>query len=207
MRKESKCEEAKCEECFEDLDGGSGVALSDEDQDTRRVVLSGLYNLVDEDGDGTVDLMELVSGLTILCGDSQDEKAEASFRLYDYNGNGVISLEEMTGYLTSVFKIMYHVKEGTAEHMGVSAKTLAAAKAQGAFSEAELKDGMLTFDEFKLWYLHAAAESVAAKAGGGFKASGNGESESSFKKDEDYSNKDDADWGTSEDKHEATKLG
>ena len=39
--------------------------------------------------------MELVSGLTILCGDSQDEKAEATFRLYDYNGDGVISLKEI----------------------------------------------------------------------------------------------------------------
>ena len=97
------------------------MALSDEEQGMRCMVLSGLCNLFDEDGNNTVDLMEVVSGLTILCGDSQDEKAEATFRLYDYNGNGVISLEEMTGYLTSVFKIMYHAKEGTAEHMGVSA--------------------------------------------------------------------------------------
>ena len=120
--------------------------------------------------------------------------------MYNYNGDGVISLEEMTRYLTSVFKIMYHAEEITADHMGVSAETLVAATAQDAFSEAELEKGMLTFDEFKLLYSHAAAESAAAEAEGSFKAGGKGEGKdkSSSEEDEDYSNEEDANWGISE---------
>ena len=58
------------------------------------------------------------------CGGSRDEKAAAAFALYDYNGDGVISLEEMTRYLTSVFKVMYETQPGTAERVGVSAVEL-----------------------------------------------------------------------------------
>ena len=97
-----------------------------------------------------VDFSELASGLSVLCGGSRDQKAEAAFALYDYNGDGFISLEEMTRYLTSVFKVMYETQPGTAERMGVSAEELAAVTAEQAFVDADLNhDGRLSFDEFQ----------------------------------------------------------
>merc|ERR1711871_148464 len=70
-----------------------------------------------------------------------------------YNGDGFISLEEMTRYLTSVFKVMYETQPGTAERMGVSALELAAVTAEQAFIDADLNhDGRLSFEEFKIWY-------------------------------------------------------
>ena len=53
----------------------------------------------------------------------------------DYNGDGFISLEEMTRYLASVFKVMYETQPGTAEQMGVSAEDLATVTAEQAFED------------------------------------------------------------------------
>ena len=102
-----------------------------------------------------------------------DEKARAAFDLYDYNGDGVISLDEMTRYLTSVFKVMYEAEPGTQARMGgASAEAVAAQTAQQAFAEADLDgDGNLTFEEFQEWYSVApgptaegAADATAAAA-------------------------------------------
>ena len=65
-------------------------------------------------------------------------QSKAAFSLFDYNGDGYISLEEMTRYLASVFKVMYETQPGTAEQMGVSAEDLATVTAEQAFEDADL---------------------------------------------------------------------
>ena len=94
------------------------------DADTFRVALRGLYDLFDQNHDGCVDYTELTSGLTMLCSGSFDRKVAAAFALYDYDGDGAISLEEMTRYLTSVFKIIYRSHEGMEASTGCSAEEL-----------------------------------------------------------------------------------
>ena len=104
----------------------------------------------------------------MLCGGTSNEKARAVFALYNFDGDGVISLEDMVGYLTSVFKIMYHAKPETAYQMDVSAKDLAAATAEQAFEEADLDDdGNQTFEEFQKWYKDPPPHSGRAGCGGG----------------------------------------
>ena len=78
-------------------------------------MLERLYDVFDSDGNGVVDFSELASGLSVLCGGERDAKAEAAFALYDYNGDGFISLEEMTRYLASVFRVLFESVPGTAE--------------------------------------------------------------------------------------------
>jgi len=113
-----------------------------------------LFHIFDIDSSGAVDFSELASGLSVLCGGSRDDKAEAAFALYDYNGDGFISLEEMTRYLASVFKVMFEVQPGTAEQMGVTPDELAAVTANQAFEDADLNhDGRLSFEEFQQWYV------------------------------------------------------
>jgi hypothetical protein len=74
--------------------------------------------------------------------------------LSDENGDGVISLEEMTKYLTSVYRVIYETVPGTGEQLGVSPEELAAATAQKCFEEADANgDGSLTLEEFKEWFL------------------------------------------------------
>jgi len=89
----------------------------------------------------------------VLCGGSRDTKAAAAFALYDVNGDGTISSDEMTRYLTSVFNIMYAVEPGTEKKMGCSAAELALVTTQAAFKEAGLgDDGDMSFEMFQKWY-------------------------------------------------------
>ena len=43
-------------------------SLSEEDKIRRRIILSGLFDLFDADGSGTVSVDEITVGLTVLCG-------------------------------------------------------------------------------------------------------------------------------------------
>jgi hypothetical protein len=82
-----------------------------------------------------------------------EQKAEAAFALYDFNGDGFISLEEMTRYLASVFNVMYATQAGVAAQMGVPSEELARVTAIEAFAEADVNhDGKLSYEEFTAWY-------------------------------------------------------
>ncbi|ETV93443.1 hypothetical protein H310_12497 [Aphanomyces invadans] len=54
-----------------------------------------LFDIFDADGNGTVDFAELAAGLSLLCGGGREDKVRAAFVLYDYNQDGVISLDKM----------------------------------------------------------------------------------------------------------------
>ena len=125
---------------------------SDAGQLSERVAR--LYDVFDTNGDGMVDFTELACGLSVLCDGSRDDKARAAFALYDIDGDGVISLEEMTRYLTSVFRVLYELQPGTRESMGdASPEDLAYVTAQQAFEDADANhDGVLSWDEFQAWY-------------------------------------------------------
>merc|ERR1711871_1098438 len=151
--KDGVLDRASFDECFRTIIAESG-GQGEVDSQRTTMVLDRLFSIFDSDGNGVVDFSELASGLSVLCGGSRDDKAEAAFSLYDYNGDGFISLDEMTRYLTCVFRVMYETQPGTAERMGnVSAEELAAVTAEQAFADADLNhDGRLSFDEFQKWY-------------------------------------------------------
>jgi len=54
-----------------------------------------LFQLLDTNGDGEVDLNEFVVGLSMLCKGTAEEKLALSFRAYDLDGSGSISEDEM----------------------------------------------------------------------------------------------------------------
>ena len=119
-----------------------------------------LFEMFDMNGNQEVDMAELGSGLSVLCGGSRSEKARIAFQLYDYDGDGMISLAEMVRYLTPVFTIMYETSAGAqivvngAGSDDVSPAELALATALGAFSDAGVhRDGVLSWPQFRLWYL------------------------------------------------------
>lgn len=99
-------------------------------------------------------IISVCSGLTVLCGGNRDDKLASAFEIFDDNGDGYISLEEMVKYLTSVFRVMYETQPMSREHMkGVTPEEFAFATAQQVFAEYdENKDNMLSFDEFRAWY-------------------------------------------------------
>merc|ERR1719263_2613031 len=101
--------------------------------------------------------MELICGISLLCQGSEDEKIQAVFDVFDENGDGVISMDEMFKFLTSVFKVVLtpNVMQ-VMNSMGVtveSAEDLASVTALECFKAADLnQDGKLSISEFKNWF-------------------------------------------------------
>ncbi|KAG7395517.1 hypothetical protein PHYBOEH_003657 [Phytophthora boehmeriae] len=128
-------------------------------------VIDGLFDLFDKDNSGSVDFGELASGLSVLCGGTKDQKVEAAFSLFDFNGDGFISLDEMTRYLTSVFRVLFQVSPDT-QSLGVTPEELGEVTAQQAFAEADQDhDGQLTLKEFQRWYQQPGGIGEVAKNG------------------------------------------
>ena len=132
-----------------------GTGLDDEEEEEAEAYVNVLFDAFDGDKNGVVDHVELTSGLSVLCGGSRKDRVEAAFALYDINGDGFISLEEMTRYLRSVYRVLYKMKPDIAARMqDVGPDKLAAVTSEQAFQDADLNhDGRLSFDEFQAWYL------------------------------------------------------
>ncbi|KAG6622003.1 uncharacterized protein IUM83_07411 [Phytophthora cinnamomi] len=138
---------------------------SPETQKKLQEVIDGLFDLFDRDNSGAVDFGELASGLSVLCGGTKDQKVEAAFSLFDFNGDGFISLDEMTRYLTSVFRVLFQVSPDT-QSLGVTPEELGEVTAQQAFAEADQDhDGQLTLKEFQHWYQQPGGIGEVAKNG------------------------------------------
>eukprot|EP01122_Echinamoeba_exundans_P015542 TRINITY_DN741_c0_g1_i2.p1 TRINITY_DN741_c0_g1~~TRINITY_DN741_c0_g1_i2.p1 ORF type:complete len:199 (+),score=41.70 TRINITY_DN741_c0_g1_i2:417-1013(+) len=66
--------------------------------------IADLYDRLDTSRDGTVELFELVSGLSLMCGGSDDEKLGVFFDLYDRNGDGSLTREEIELLINTAVK-------------------------------------------------------------------------------------------------------
>ncbi|RHY19783.1 hypothetical protein DYB25_011948, partial [Aphanomyces astaci] len=114
------------------------------------VVIRRLFCVFDSDQNNAVDFGELASGLSVLSGSSMDDKVSAAFRLYDINGDGYISLDEMIRYMTSIFRVMYETSDRAKDQMRVPPSELAKVTATACFADADLNhDKKLSFAEFK----------------------------------------------------------
>lgn len=70
-----------------------GLGIHDADYAAR------IFNLVDEDGGGTVSLWEFIEFAKVLIDGSPDEKLRIVFDLHDLNGDGTIDPDELTHIL------------------------------------------------------------------------------------------------------------
>lgn len=57
--------------------------------------IDSLYDRLDTSRDGQVELFELVSGLSLMCGGSTDDKLDVFFELYDSDGDGCLCKSEI----------------------------------------------------------------------------------------------------------------
>lgn len=156
------------DKCFFEIIETASHPRSDAEKLRAKVIADRLFDVFDKDGDGQIDFSELASGLSVLCKGARDAKVKAAFRLYDFNGDGYISLDEMKRYLTSIFKVLYEVQPEMRQETGVSAEELGVVTAEQAFFEADQNhDGKLSYDEFLTWYTspsQAGISSVVAKS-------------------------------------------
>merc|ERR1712060_523899 len=98
-----------------------------------------------------------ICGISLLCAGSEDDKIHAVFNVFDENGDGFISMDEMFKFLTSVFKVVLTPSVmGVIHSMGVtvdSPEDLASVTALECFKTADLNhDGKLSVAEFKSFF-------------------------------------------------------
>ncbi|KAF1316742.1 Recoverin family protein, partial [Globisporangium splendens] len=155
------------DKCFLEIIEMASHPRTDAEKLRAKVIVDRLFDVFDQDGNGQIDFSELASGLSVLCKGARDAKVKAAFRLYDFNGDGYISLDEMKRYLTAIFRVLYEVQPEMRQETGVSAEELGIVTAEQAFLEADQnKDGKLSYDEFLTWYTspsQAGISSVVAK--------------------------------------------
>ena len=87
-------------ECVMAFKKMKGKAQSE--KDTTHVPLSTIFKALDNDKDGRVDGLELISGLALICQGSLEERARLCFEIFDFNLNSVLSKEEVVMLLQSI---------------------------------------------------------------------------------------------------------
>jgi len=65
-----------------------------------------IFNVFDDNRDGTINFQEFVCALSVMTRGSPDEKLEFAFGMYDLDGNGVITRQEMTKIMQSFYKLV-----------------------------------------------------------------------------------------------------
>jgi hypothetical protein len=63
-----------------------------------------LYDLVDTNSDGFVDKGELLSGLSLTCKGTPQQKMDLMFQLWDANGDGRLDQEELTSCFQKCYR-------------------------------------------------------------------------------------------------------
>jgi Ca2+-binding EF-hand superfamily protein len=133
-----------------------------------------LFDAFDTDGSAGVDLVEMISGIAAFTGDSSGELLETIFAVFDGDGNGTLSEEEMRTFVRSTLLVASlrapaadsaaeesaggKKKKGgkssiTSKTRGMNIDRTARAVAKRAFAAADADgSGSIDFDEFTAWY-------------------------------------------------------
>ncbi|XP_012055248.1 PREDICTED: Kv channel-interacting protein 4, partial [Atta cephalotes] len=102
-----------------------------------------VFNTLDQDHSGLLSFEDFVTGLSILARGSIDEKLRWTFSLYDINGDGCITREEMTDIVTAVYELMGKFSDPNLDHEGVREKV------DRMFQKMDgNRDGVVTLSEF-----------------------------------------------------------
>lgn len=94
-----------------------------------------LFQLFDGDKSGSIDIKEFLIGLSNFTSAGKDDKLKMAFGMFDENGDGVITREELTKILKA-----NHMASDPAEVSKKAETILAQADKDG--------DGVINFDEF-----------------------------------------------------------
>ncbi|XP_067635821.1 uncharacterized protein [Eurosta solidaginis] len=102
-----------------------------------------VFNTLDTDNSGIISFEDFVQGLSILSRGSVDEKLRWTFSLYDINGDGHITREEMTEIVTAIYELVGRRHDDCPEEVKVKYKV------EQLFQKMDKnQDGVVTLDEF-----------------------------------------------------------
>ena len=131
---------------------GVESSSSDFNQIKKQQALKILFDNIDEEKSGSVDRIQALNKLIVMCGGTSDSKSEATFMLYDLNGDGLLSFDELLEHQTCVFRILNRVNPGKITKTGETPESLARATVESIFLEADNNgDGVITLQEFQAW--------------------------------------------------------
>ena len=118
----------------------------------KKQALKILYENIDKNKTGAIDKNEALNSVIVLCGGTPEQKSEATFMLYDLNGDGLISFDELLEHQVTVFRILHRVNPTAIDKLGETPESLARATVESIFAEADADgDGVLTLPEFQAW--------------------------------------------------------
>ncbi|XP_068159841.1 uncharacterized protein [Drosophila tropicalis] len=102
-----------------------------------------VFNTLDQDHSGIVSFEDFVQGLSILSRGSVEEKLRWTFSLYDINGDGFITPEEMTDIVTAIYELMGRLPDECPEEEKIKGKV------EQIFQKMDInRDGVVTLEEF-----------------------------------------------------------
>ncbi|XP_067132994.1 A-type potassium channel modulatory protein KCNIP1-like [Centruroides vittatus] len=102
-----------------------------------------VFNTFDHDHTGSITFTDFVVGLSVLARGSLREKLRWVFGLYDINGDGFITKDEMTRIVNSIYDLMGRATEPSLEDHNAKEHV------ERVFQKLDLnRDGVVTIDEF-----------------------------------------------------------
>lgn len=102
-----------------------------------------VFNTLDQDHSGIVSFEDFVQGLSVLSRGSVEEKLRWTFSLYDINGDGYITREEMTDIVTAIYELMGRLPDTCPDEEKIKEKV------ERIFQKMDVnRDGVVTLDEF-----------------------------------------------------------
>ena len=98
-----KQKETVTEEDFIEMLQGICKPAAGFERERHNRALREIFKLCDADNSGTIDPEEMLNSVVLLSGGSEDAKIEAVFELYDLDGNGLITMDELVKHQKAVF--------------------------------------------------------------------------------------------------------
>ena len=142
-----------------------GGKLSREEKAFLSFALSNIFYAFDRDGNGVVDLAEFLAGFTLLASGGKSDKLALAFRLFDEDGDGYISRDEIERYLRAFLTVLIALQDSArtapmSELIGLVSSS-ATELTRKIFEDADTnQDGRISFEEFGAWYNRGGYEVI-----------------------------------------------